>query len=163
MTNLTSILLADLKVYADWKAAPLGALLQIRTVSDSSILVGMRCHMKIGGSPHPCFLVLEGKDSGRLLEEGILRDCAIDVSSLLEISVKDPNPVKYSQELYQARGILCESVIGSGRLFVRAALVNGTRFFVWIADPSGKESAGTATTNAPEDIFVLGETELTET
>ncbi len=51
MVNVTSVSLAELKIYEDWKHAPLGTLLQTRDPNDNSILVGMRCEIIVNGSP----------------------------------------------------------------------------------------------------------------
>src|SRR5208282_6779796 len=79
MMRLESIALRDCKVYRDWKNAPDGAILQIRTVSMRIPIIVLKCQI-IGpqGNYLPCIVHLEGNQFAHCIS---LRDAgALDVS-----------------------------------------------------------------------------------
>jgi hypothetical protein len=85
VTTVKSVPLEELKVFGNWAHARLGAILQAQNNSDESMIVGMRCELKVTGIPLACFLVLDGPNRGLLLEAGRVRGPALDVSSMLEV------------------------------------------------------------------------------
>ena len=105
--TLTSVPLAKLKVWADWKASPVGTLLQARATNDNDALVGLRCEMNINNLAHPCLLVLDGERRGALLEDRAIRDAVVDVSSLLEVRVAELSPMTFSREHFELFGAVC--------------------------------------------------------
>ena len=156
---MTEIALDDLKPLANWRDAPVGALLKARGSSDE-FLFGMRCEMKIGAMPMSCFLVLAGESRGLLLE-GNIQDAAMNVSSRLEIVVKDPFPVQLTHQHYSLRGIVCASAPSSGFLFVRAMLQSQKRTYVTLRDPRGTPT-GTVFDQNPDDVWILGLTDVSD-
>jgi hypothetical protein len=162
MANVTSISLSNLKTYGNWKRAPLSALLQARATSDGTALVGLRCEIGVSGAaPRPCLLVLDGERRGELLQENEISALVLDVSSLLEVRVVDFSLLPMSKDYFDSIGLVCEHNAGSGHFLVRAKL-GSHRIFVWLSDPSGGSPMGTAITDAPPDLFVIGLTETFE-
>jgi hypothetical protein len=161
MAAVTSISLGNLKTYGQWKSAPLGALLQARDAHTSAPLLGMRCAMKMGQgrAETQCVLVLEGEKRGELLEQGAIRDAVLDVSDLIEIRVGELSPIPFSNDPHASMlGIICEFEAGSGVLFARAKNRGQIRGWVLLADPTGKDSAGTVETEAiaTDNLLVIG-------
>lgn len=163
MNAITSVPLDKLKIYGNWKQASVGTLLQARAVGTNATIVGLRCQMKVGAVPQSCFLVLDGADRGTLIEEGVLRDPALDVSDLLEIRVGELSPIAFSPEAHAGLfGLVCEHQAGSGHFLVRAKTRGAQRVFVSLSDPSGKEPVGTVITENVPDLLVVGLIEVSE-
>jgi hypothetical protein len=157
--------LINLKTHGQWSRAPLGALLQARDIKDDSVLIGLRCEMKLQNVPHPAFLVLEGPKRGELLESGAIFDSVFDVTSLLEISVVDLKLGALPKNVADTYGTVCEYQAGSGHFLVRAKTGGGVKGFVWLSDPSGKEPTGTVITESlptMTDLLTIGRTETSE-
>jgi hypothetical protein len=156
MANVTSIPLSVLRI-RNWKQAPIGTLLQAYK-ADGGVLVGLRCERTIGDQLLPCFLVLDGEQRGQLLEEGAIRDAAVDVSSLLEIHVSKLSPQPFSFDPHANMvGIICEDGAGSGHFVVRAVSRGLERVWVRISDPIGTIFVG-----ALPNLLVIGVTETVE-
>src|SRR5208282_2259748 len=98
MMRLESIALRDCKVYRDWKNAPDGANLQIRTVSMRIPIIVLKCQI-IGpqGNYLPCIVHLEGNQFAHWIS---LRDAgALDVSDHFEIHAVNPEPSPLTEEV----------------------------------------------------------------
>ena len=138
MPELTSIPLSKLKTYGNWKQAPVGALLQVRSTSNKAAIIGLRCQVNAAQNPTPCFLVLDGPGRGFLPESG-LYDAAFDVAELIDIHVTDLAPMPFSEARLNVPGLVCEQVAGSGLLYVRAYMQSKTPVYVCLRDPSGNK------------------------
>jgi hypothetical protein len=158
MGHLRAISVDRLQIVENWKVAPPGKLLQVTTPYGKP-MVGMRCENVVQGQPTPCFLVIDQNipgDNGRLIEDDIILNPALDVSGILDVQVQSPCIVKFKRTLHDSIGMICESNAGSGRLFIRAAH-GSLRGYVLISDPSHSATVGTFTSQEPPDLYALGQ------
>ena len=157
MPPVQSVSLRDVVLLENWLNAPIGTLLQ----GEDSLglkIVGMRCEMRTDVVPRPFLLVIDGGTRGRLLEEGQLPSPMLDVSLLLELGIADPFPRRLGPVDVGLEGIVCESVAGSGHLFVRGVAADNLRGTVWLTDPDGTTPIGTVENVLPPESFVVGNT-----
>ena len=126
MVALTTIPLGKLKICENWKNAQPSTLLQMRVRNDMTV-VGLRSHKDAGhGRSALYFLVLEGANRGTLLEDDMMRQHALDVSALLEISVSELSPTPFVQHVHgDLLGLVCEHGVGSGHFCVQARSIGG--------------------------------------
>jgi hypothetical protein len=157
MYFIKSMALVDVKTISDWRESAVGTVLQAQSPEGEPV-IGMRCEANAGGTPNPCFLVLEGNDRGKLQGNPHIELAVLDISSLVHIRIPDPKPVLFGGAHYDAYGIVTQSA-GNGQLYMRAYQTsNKSRAYVRLTDPVGQVE-----TDAPLNMFALGLAEISAT
>jgi hypothetical protein len=163
MVAITTLSLNKLKVYANWKKAPLGSILQTRTV-DGAQIIGLRCELDLSvGRMARYFLVLEGDQRGALLEGNVIGLHAIDLSSLVEVGVCEISLTRFSGEVRGAIiGLVCEHGAGTGHFCVQARSSGYVRGFVWLSDPAKGKLEAEGLDDLRREMIVIGHTSTIE-